>query len=137
VANALFDAGREAFLNADIDWTADNIKVALVDSADYTVSLSTHDFFSDVNAVGAAIVATSGNLASKTSTAGVADAADVTFTAVTGDVSEYLIIYKDTGTPATSNLIAYIDTATGLPVTPNGGDISVIWDSGASKIFKL
>jgi hypothetical protein len=34
-------------------------------------------------------------------------------------------------------LIAYIDTATGLPVTPNGGDITIAWDSGANRIFKL
>ncbi len=34
-------------------------------------------------------------------------------------------------------LIAYIDTATGMPVTPNGGDITIAWDNGANKIFKL
>jgi hypothetical protein len=67
----------------------------------------------------------------------VADAADVTFTAVSGDVSEALVIYKDTGTASTSRLIAYIDTATGLAVTPNGGDITVIWPSDAGRIFSL
>ena len=72
-----------------------------------------------------------------TTTAGVADAADITFTTVTGDESEALVIYKHTGTDGTSNLIAYIDTATGLPVTPGGGDITVTWDDGANKIFKL
>jgi hypothetical protein len=135
MANALYDKGRQKFLDADIDWSADNIKVVLVDAADYTVNLSTHEFLSDVAAGGR--VATSGNLASKTSTAGVADAADVTFTAVTGDQSEALVIYKDTGSAATSALIAYIDTATGLPVTPNGADITVTWDNGSNKIFKL
>jgi hypothetical protein len=34
-------------------------------------------------------------------------------------------------------LIAYIDTATGLPVTPGGGDIDITWDNGSNKIFKL
>lgn len=135
MANALYDLGREGFLAGDIDWDDDNIKVALIDTADYTVDLATHNDLADV--AGAAIVATSGNLASKTTTAGVADAADITFTAVTGDVSEALIIYQDTGVAATSRLIAYIDTATGLPVTPNGGDITVAWDNGANKIFKL
>lgn len=135
MSNALYDKGREAFLNADIDWAADNIKVVLVDTGAYTVNLSTHDFLDDV--AGGARIATSGNLSGKTSTAGVADADDVTFTAVTGVQSEALVIYKDTGTASTSPLIAYIDTATGLPVTPNGGDISVTWDSGANKIFKL
>lgn len=35
-----------------------------------------------------------------------------------------IVIVKDTGTEATSPLIAYIDTATGLPIAPNGGDIT-------------
>lgn len=135
MSNALYDTGRAAFLGADVDWLADNIKLYLVDNADYTVNLSTHDFADDVAT--AAKVATSGNFASKTSTAGVADAADVTLTAVTGDQSESLVIWKDTATQSTSQLIAYIDTATGLPVTPNGGDITVAWDNGANKIFKL
>ena len=135
MANALYDKGREAFLKGDVDWLVDDIKCVLVDVADYTVDLANHDFLDDI-AVGAR-VATSGNLGSKTATAGVADAADVTFTAVTGDQSEALVIYKDTGVAGTSQLIAYIDTATGLPVLPNGGDITVQWDNGANKIFKL
>lgn len=135
MANALYDYGREGFLAGDIDWDGNDIKCILVDTADYTVDLATDQHLDDVPA--AARVATSGNLASKTTTAGVADAADVTFPSVTGDVSEALVIYQDTGVEATSRLIAYIDTATGLPVTPNGGDITVTWDDGANKIFKL
>lgn len=135
MANALYDKGRQAFLEGGIAWLTDNIKVVLVDAADYTVNLSTHQFLSDITGVGR--VATSGNLGTKSSTAGVADAADVTFTLVTGDPSEAVVIYKDTGSAATSPLIAYIDTATGLPVTPNGGDINVLWDNGTNKIFKL
>lgn len=83
------------------------------------------------------MVGTPQTLASKTSTAGVADAADITFTAVSGATVEALIIYKDTGVSSTSNLIAYIDSATGLPATPNGGDITVTWDNSANRIFKL
>jgi hypothetical protein len=136
MANALYDLGRQAFLEGEIDWADDNIKVLLVDTADYVVNLATDQYHSDVTAAG--IVATSGNLGSKTVTNGVADAADVTFSAVTGDASEALVIYKDSGASATSPLIAYIDTASaGLPVTPDGGDITVQWDSGANKIFKL
>ena len=135
MANALYDKGREGFLDGSIDWDTDTIKVVLVDTADYTVNLSTHDNLDDV--AGAARVATSSALTSKTVTAGVADAADVTLVAVTGDPSEALILYKDTGVESTSRLIAYIDSATNLPVTPNGGDIVIAWDSGSNKIFKL
>lgn len=135
MANALYDKGREGFLDGSIDWDTDTIKCVLVDAADYTVNLSTHDFLDDVP-VGAR-VGTPQTLGSKTVTAGVADAADVTFTSVTGDPSEAIIIWKDTGVESTSRLIAYIDTATGLPVTPNGGNITITWDNGANKIFKL
>ena len=76
-------------------------------------------------------------LTAKSTTGGAADAADVTFTSVSGPSIEAIIIYADTGTEASSPLIAYIDTATGLPITPNGGDIIVTWDNGANKIFKV
>jgi hypothetical protein len=136
MANALYDLGRESFLKSEISWSGDNIKVALVDSAVYNPNLSTDQFITDVTS-GGAVIATSSNLVSKTTTGGVADAADITFSAVNGDISEFLIIYQDTGTPSTSRLIARIDTATGIPVTPNGGDIAVVWDNGINKIFKL
>lgn len=135
MANALYKKGRQKFLDGSISWSSDNIRIVLVDSADYTVDLTNHEFLSDVTIAGR--VATSGNLASKTSTSGTADAADVTLSAVSGDQSEAIVIYKDTGTAATSPLIAYIDTATGLPITPNGGDITVQWDDGTNKIFTL
>ena len=133
MANQLYGKGREAFLNKDIDMLADNIKCVLVDLGTYTASIDAHDFHDDLSG----IVATSGNLASKTTTLGVFDAADVTFSSVTGVTVEAIVIYRDSGTSSTSELIAYIDTATGLPVTPNGGDISITWDGGANKIFKL
>ena len=134
MANELYDKGREGFLDGSIDWDTDDIRCILVDTADYTVDLAAHDNLDDIPA--GARVATSGALTGKTVAAGVADADDVTFSAVTGDQSEALVIYKHTGTESTSRLIAYIDDATGLPVTPNGGDITVQWDA-TNKIFKL
>ena len=135
MANAIYDLGREKFLNGDIDWTNDDIKLVLIDTADYTVDLANDEFHSDIT--GAGIVATSGNLSGKTSVIGVADADDVTLTSVTGDECEALVIYKDTGVSSTSPLIAYVDTATGLPITPSGSDITIVWDAGSNKIFKL
>lgn len=134
MANALYDAGRAAFLDGDIDWSANDIKLVVTDHSDDTPNVSTDDFLNDISA---GTVATSGNFASKTSTAGVADAADITLTAVTGDQFESINIYKDTGVAGTSNLIAYIDSGTGLPCTPNSGDILIQWSSGSSRIFKL
>lgn len=135
MANALYGLGREAFLNGGINWGSDDIRAILVDTGAYTVSIDTHQFLSDIPA--GARIAVSGALAGKTSTLGVADANDVTWSAVSGAVSEAVVLYKHTGVEGTSALIAYIDTATGLPVTPNGGDITVQWDNGANKVFKL
>ena len=77
------------------------------------------------------------SLSNKTVASGVFDADDATFTSVTGANCEALLIFQDTGVQSTSRLIAYIDSATGLPILPNGGDITVVFSSGASKIFAL
>ena len=135
MANSLYDRGRQGFLAGEIDWDANDIRLILIDEADDTIDLAVDEDLAD-RAAGAR-VATSSAFGTKTTTAGVADAADVTLTSVAGDVSESIDIYQHTGTESTSLLIANVDTATGLPVTPNGGNITVQWDSGANKIFKL
>ena len=135
MANALYDHGREGFLDGSIDYDTNDIKLVLIDEADDTPALDTDEDLADI--VAGARVAVSGNFAGKTVAAGVADANNVTLSAVSGDVSESITIYADSGVEGTSRLICNIDTATGLPVTPNGGDITVQWDDGANKIFKL
>nr|WP_308194022.1 hypothetical protein [Mycolicibacterium neoaurum] len=133
--NALYDKGREGFLDGSINWTSDNIKAVLVDTGAYTVALGSNQFLSDIPS--GARISTSANLSGKTATGGVADANDVTFTSVSGATVEAVVLYKDTGSAATSRLIAYIDTGSGLPITPNGGDIATAWSNGSNKIFKL
>ena len=136
MANSHYDKGRESFLKGEIAIASDDIRIILVDSADYTVNLASDQFLSSV--AGGGRVATSSALSTKTTTAGVFDADDVTLTAVTGDPSECIVIYDHTGgADSARRLIGYIDSATGLPVTPNGGDITVTWDSGSNRIFKL
>jgi len=144
MANALFTKYKEKIMDPGtlgttsgtaVDLIDDNIKVCLVDHALDTPVPATDEYLDDISA---GIVATTANLSSKAITGGVFDAADTVFSAVaSGDPCESLVIYKDTGTASTSPLIAFIDTATGLPVTPNDGDINVTWDSGANKIFAL
>ncbi|WP_321422755.1 hypothetical protein [uncultured Methanobacterium sp.] len=135
MANALYDKAREKFLNGAISWSGDTIKMVLVDVADYTVDLANHEFLSSIPA--AARVATSAALTGKTYANGVANANNPTFTSVTGDPAEAVVIYKETGDAATSPLIAYIDNAGALTVTPNGNDIPVLIDTGSNKLFKL
>lgn len=127
MANAMYPTGLKAILDGDVDLAADNIKVVLCDSG-YTYSAA-HDFLNDIS--GAAIVATSGNLASKTTTGGVFDAADVTFTSLTGDTITSYVVYKDTGTSSTSQLLAYVDTAgdtSAISVAPDGSNFTLRWN---------
>lgn len=133
MANAIYPKYKQALLDAftDTDLQSLTAKVALIDTGVYTYS-SAHEFFSSVSGV----IGTPQTLTTKSVTDGVFDAADVTFTAVTGNSAEALLIYIDTGTASTSRLVAFIDTGvTGLPVTPNGGNITVTWN--ASGIFAL
>lgn len=133
MANALYGKGRQKFLEGSIAWLTDDIKISFVDGAVYSPSIDVDEFIDDI----ASTIADSGNLTGKDTALGVADATDETIGSVSGAEFEYIVIWKDTGTPATSPLIALIDSATGLPCTPNGGDIIVQWDAGSDKIFKL
>ena len=127
MSNFVYDKAAGALWGADIAYDTDNIKAVLVDTGLYSVSKTNDEFLSDIAA--GARVATTSNLLSKTITGRVIDAADPVFTAVTGNESEALVIYQDSGSDATSRVIIYVDTATNLPVTPNGTDITVIFNA--------
>lgn len=137
--NAIYPLYKQSLLagdaNADLDnnTVTDGVYVALIDTGVYTYSAS-HQFYS--SAVAGA-VGTPQRITSPTVTNGVLDGGDVTFPAVTGASAEALIIYRqNSGANTTWRLVAYIDTGvTGLPVTPNGGDITIQWN--ASGILAL
>ena len=129
MANAVYPKYKELLLGTQTasSLTAGTVKVALIDTADYTYNAA-HDFYDDVSA---GVVGTPQTIGSVTVTNGLFDGADVTFSSVTGDPCEALVIYIDTaGAAGTDPLVAYIDTGvTGLPVTPNGGDITITWNA--------
>lgn len=134
MSNALYAKGKEKFLSAAIALLTDTIKVALVKNT-YPQDLAADEFYTSISAY---VLGTPQTLGSKSITAGVFDAGDATFTAVTaGDTCEGVVIYKDTTVAGTSPLLAYIDTITGFPLATNGGDIVIQWDNGAYKIFSL
>lgn len=132
MVNALYDKARESFLMGDLDWETQNFKVCGVD-ATYTPNIATHQYHSSLTG----IVCTSSNLASKSWTGGVADAANVTFPTVTGATIVRWIVYQDSGSSSTSRLVAMYDTASGLPTIPDGTNITVTWDNGASRMFRI
>lgn len=131
MANAIYPLAKQEMLKGNLNMSSGTVKVALVDTGTYTYSAS-HQYLSSLTG----IVGTPQTLGSKTFTAGLFDAADVTVPAVTGATAEALVIYIDTGTAGTSQLIAYIDSGvTNLPFQPNGGDCILAWS--ASGIFQL
>jgi len=138
MANAIYPLYKQALLagdaNADLDnnTAQDGVYVALIDTGAYTYSAS-HQFYSSLSG----IVGTPQRITNPTVTNGVFDGDDVTFTAVTGPSIEAIVLYRrNSGANTTWRLVAYIDTnVTGLPVTPNGGDITITWHP--SGIFAL
>jgi hypothetical protein len=136
MANAMYTPYKVLLLTSAAQSLAEgtaDVTALLVDAADYTFSAA-HDFVDDVPS--GARVAT-GALDSQTTTSGTFDAADETWTSVTGDVSEEVILHDNTGgAESTDPLIVRFDTfASGMPVTPNGGNITISWN--ASGIFSL
>ena len=138
MANAVYDLFKQELMkgvaNNELDSAegATGVYCALVDTGTYTFSQA-HQFYSSLSG----IVGTDQEILTKTQAAGVFDGTDLTFTAVSGNSVEALVLYrKNAGANTTWPLIAYIDTGvTGLPVTPNGGNITITWN--ASGIFKL
>jgi hypothetical protein len=121
MASVIYPKFREALWSGAYNLSSAVVRAVLVDTGTYTYSAA-HDFYNDLSGV---VGTESGALASKTFTNGVFDAADYSFTAVTGVNAEAIVYFVDTGNPATDALICYVDSGTGLPVLSNGGDINI------------
>jgi len=131
--NAIYPKYKEAIINGSANTSlTGTVRAALVDTGTYTYNAA-HEFLTSLTGV----VGTAQTIgATKSYTNGVFDGGDVIYTAVTGATAEAIVIYIDTGTAGTSRLVAFLDTGvTNLPVTPNGGDITVTWN--ASGIFAI
>lgn len=138
MANNIYRLYAQEILKANADHELDSSEGAtgvfcsLIDTGTYTFA-QTHQYFSSLSG----IVGTDQEITTKTQALGVFDGDNLTYTAVSGATVEAVVLYrKNAGANTTWPLIVFIDTGvTGLPVTPNGGDITVTWN--ASGIFKL
>ena len=134
MANALYDKFKEALLNKIHDLDTDEVDVILVDGDDYTSNIATDAVIADVP-VGAR-VAVSSAVTTPTIVDGVFDHDNLTWSAVTGDQSEEIVYYNDSPAAPLDPLIILFDTGiTGMPVTPNGGDINLTVNG--SGVFAL
>jgi hypothetical protein len=141
VANGLYKLYKQVVLGAGLNLSSGVVKATLIDAGNYTVNLTTDQYMNKDTIPLVARVGSNVTLASKTVALGVFNAANITFTAVSGASVEAIVIWVDGGGSGTSqsgttdSLVVYIDTGTNLPVTPNGGDIVVAWN--ASGIFSF
>jgi hypothetical protein len=110
ISNSLYPKFKQALLNKEADLDTDIIKATLIDSADYTYGAA-HVTYADATVPAVSKVAVSPQLTTPTIVDGVFDTADFTWTTVSGDVSEAIILWDDsTTTPTADLLIAFYDT---------------------------
>ncbi len=138
MATVIHDGFRDAQMNnppnaiLNVDFPSNDIRASLLDQTDSGAITTSTENYGQVDT--AVVVADSGALGTKTVgvvSVGTFDAANVTYSAVTGDAADFLTLYQFNATPANATLIVTWDSATtGLPVTPNGGDITVTWAAG-------
>lgn len=101
---------------------------ALVDTGTYTYSAA-HQYYSSLSGV----IGTDQEITTKTFVNGLLDGDNLTYTSVTGNSVEAIVLYvKNAGANTTWPLVAYID---GLSVTPNGGNITVTWNASGIVQF--
>jgi hypothetical protein len=127
-----------------VDFESDTIEGHLIDDTDLSapagpIAAGTFDSEADINQ-GTRVAGPVALVSKVVNTPGTFDAGDMTganaFVSVTGDAADYLCLTKDNATEANAPLIVTFDSATtGLPVTPNGGDITVTWN--ASGILQI
>ncbi len=126
-------------LDGSIDWDSDTINIMLVTDV-YTPDIDTHLFIDDVSneitgtgyTAGGAVLANASIAIDTTNDLAKYDGDDVIWASST--ITAYgAVIYKDTGTPSTSPLVAYIDF--GADKSSSGGDFKIVWD--ANGIFTI
>jgi hypothetical protein len=136
VANFIYGKAKQSLLNGEFNISSDSLKVLLVTDS-YVPSQNTDQFVSNIS--GSYIKERTSSLTNVTNILGVIDADDVTVAQYSGLAFKALVIYKDSGTDSTSRLLAYIDTATGIPFAGinSATNITINWSNGSNKIISL
>jgi len=130
MANGMYTAGITGIMNGSIDLDSNTINAVLVNTANYTVNLSSHTVLADVPASARKGTRT---LTGKTVSGGVFDASDLSINGVNADDVNAIIIYKESSTA----LIAYIDTGFSATGALANNTVTITWNAGTNKIFKI
>lgn len=129
MANKIYPKFKKAAISGGptVNLLTGSVKLVMLDLGTYTYD-DTDEFLSDI--AGGAQIGISGNLSSKSvSDLAAFQSGNGRFDAITGTSVEALAMFIDTGSPASSRLVAFFDTGiTGLPVTPAGTSYNIIVD---------
>lgn len=138
MADAVYTDARNNLLgngtHGQTDWDTDNLRAILYDEGADALNLA------DVDLADILTAARIGETANLTADVGVAadgafDHTDETISTVSGATVESITYFEETGTDSTSPLLLNIDSWTGLPLTPNGGDVTL--QPAAGGVFQI
>ncbi len=122
-------------IHGRVDLDTDDIRCWLYDETADARNLADADI---ADIIAGARIAESTNLAAKTVGtvgAGIFDHDDFVFTSVTGASVESIGYWGFNATETIAPTMWVLDSATGLPVTPNGGDIT--WAPAAGGVIDI
>ena len=138
MANFLADAFRNSLIGKTSDYSArvdldtDTIKAGFQDEGTATPAVGNvfiTSFSSGLVPAFASCV-TLGSPTVGVVAAGVFDAADTTFTALTGASVEGIVVFKNVTVVGDSPFLFYYNTGiTGVPFTSSGGDVTIQWSA--------
>jgi hypothetical protein len=136
VANLVYTKAKQSLLNGEINTSASNYRVLLLDTNIYSVNIATDQYVSDIP--NSAIKGRSSNLSNVTSTDGILNADDV-IVSHDGSAFQALALYQVGSTDASSRLILYIDNSSGLPYEGSNSSLSItiFWSDTVNKILSL
>lgn len=135
MSNFVYTKAKEAILTGDVNFSTDQFKVLFL-SSNYVSDQNNDEFVSDISNY---IVYRSEPLTGVVNALGVLDANDIIINNYPGDAFTSIAIYINTGSDATSRLVAYIDDSPGIPFAGVATPItlSIAWNNGPTKIIAL
>lgn len=142
MANFVYNVAKKQLLDGDLDFNAPNdIRILLLELAtdenpddDTVAAVLARAGTTELTSTGYARQALAGETTSLDDPNDRAefDANDVTFSAVSQAAAETVVgwlVFKFITDDNGSIPIIFVDTATGLPLTPNGSDITITWNA--------
>ena len=132
MANKLYKQFKTALMRGEVDLLNDAIKVALVSDSLFVFD-DNHSVLADVSGV-----ILTGTVSAKSVLNGSFGAgATLVSNSLSGQTVNALVLFKDSGNPATSALLAFFDSGVGLPLALQGADVSITWPDTGARIFEL